>query len=43
MGITGADGDETKLIQAGAFGHMLKPFLEEEGEASVARALDRRE
>lgn len=37
--VTGADGDETKFIEAGASGYLLKPFLFEEVEELVARAL----
>jgi two-component system response regulator CiaR len=37
--ITGADGDEVKFIEAGAFGYLLKPFIFEEVEELVGRAL----
>jgi DNA-binding response OmpR family regulator len=37
--VTGTDGDETKFIEAGAFGYLLKPFLFEEVEEMVGRAL----
>lgn len=37
--VTGADGDETKFIEAGAFGFLLKPFLFDEVEKLVSRAL----
>ena len=37
--ITGADGDEAKFIEAGAFGYLLKPFTLEELEELVGRAL----
>lgn len=37
--VTGADGDETKFMEAGAFGYLLKPFLFDEVEEMVARAL----
>lgn len=37
--ITGADGDEAKFIEAGAFGYLLKPFIFEEVEEMVGRAL----
>jgi len=37
--VTGADGDEAKFIEAGAFGYLLKPFLFDEVEELVARAL----
>ena len=41
--ITGADGDETKFIEAGAFGYLLKPFIFEEVEEMIGRALAPRE
>jgi DNA-binding NtrC family response regulator len=37
--ITGADGDEAKFIEAGAFGYLLKPFRFEEVDELVGRAL----
>ena len=37
--VTGADGDEAKYIGAGAFGYLLKPFLFDEVEELVSRAL----
>jgi CheY-like chemotaxis protein len=37
--ITGADGDEEKFIEAGAFGYLLKPFRFEDVEELVGRAL----
>lgn len=40
--VTGADGDEAKYIEAGAFGYLLKPFLFEEVEELVSMALGRR-
>jgi two-component system response regulator PilR (NtrC family) len=40
--VTGADGDEAKYIEAGAFGYLLKPFLFEEIEELVSLALGRR-
>ena len=40
--VTGADGDEAKYIEAGAFGYLLKPFLFGEVEELVSRALGRR-
>jgi DNA-binding response OmpR family regulator len=40
--VTGADGDEAKYIEAGAFGYLLKPFLLEEVEELVSMALGRR-
>ncbi len=40
--VTGADDDEAKFIEAGAFGYLLKPFLFEEVEELVGRALGRR-
>ena len=41
--ITGADGDEEKFLEAGAFGYLLKPFIFEEVEVMVGRALATRE
>lgn len=41
--ITGADVDEAKFIEAGAFGYLLKPFIFEEVEDVVKRALRRAE
>lgn len=38
--ITGADGDESKFMDAGAFAYLLKPFRFEEVEGAVGRALD---
>jgi len=40
--VTGADGDEAKYIEAGAFGFLLKPFLFDEVEGLVSLALGRR-
>ncbi len=40
--ITGADGDEGKFMEAGAYGHLLKPFRLEELDAMVAGALSAR-
>jgi two-component system response regulator AtoC len=37
--ITGADSDEAKFIEAGAFGYLLKPFIFEEVKELVGRAL----
>lgn len=37
--ITGADSDEAKFLDAGAFGYLLKPFRFEEVEELVRRAL----
>lgn len=41
--ITGADGDEEKFLEGGAFGYLLKPFRFEEVEEMVGRALATRE
>lgn len=41
--ITGADGDEEKFLEAGAFGYLLKPFIFSEVEEMVGRALATRE
>lgn len=37
--ITGADSDEAKFMDEGAFGYLLKPFRFEEVEELVARAV----
>jgi DNA-binding NtrC family response regulator len=36
--VTGADSDEAKFIEGGAFGYLLKPFRFEEVEELVGRA-----
>lgn len=38
--VTGASGDESRFIEAGAFGYVLKPFRFEEIEEMIGRALD---
>lgn len=35
--VTGADSDEAKFMDEGAFGYLLKPFRFEEGEELVGR------
>ncbi len=37
--VTGADSDETKFMEEGAFGYLLKPFRFEEVEELVGRAI----
>ena len=37
--VTGADSDEAKFIDEGAFGYLLKPFRFEEVEELVGRAV----
>ncbi len=37
--VTGADSDEAKFMEEGAFGYLLKPFRFEEVEGLVGRAL----
>jgi DNA-binding response OmpR family regulator len=38
--VTGADSDETRFLEAGAFGYLLKPFRLEEVASMVERAID---
>lgn len=40
--ITGADGDEDKFMEGGAFAFLLKPFRFEDVERAVGRALELR-
>ena len=37
--VTGADSDESKFLEAGAFGYLLKPFRVKEVEEMVGRAV----
>ena len=37
--VTGADSDESKFLEAGAFGYLLKPFRVREVEEMVRRAV----
>jgi DNA-binding NtrC family response regulator len=37
--VTGADSDEAKFVEEGAFGYLLKPFRFEEVEELVGRAV----